>query len=104
MGWDGRRPNDHILPRPDKPDGHPPDAGEAVPRGPGRNLGPLDGLVQSRQGLGTNERAPGWTRSSGGDLPGLDDGVAQVGRLGLLDDARGAEADVSPGVVEQAGA
>jgi hypothetical protein len=48
-----------------EPDRHPPDAGEAVARNVGRDLAPLDGLVQSRQRLGTKERrgeelVPAW--------------------------------------------
>ena len=39
-----------------EPDLHPPDAREAVARDFRRNLAPLDGLVQSRQRLGTKER------------------------------------------------
>src|SRR5215207_1894801 len=40
----------------EEPDLHPPDAGEAVARDVGWELTPLDGLVQSRQRLGTKER------------------------------------------------
>src|SRR6266566_1390874 len=39
----------------EEPDRHLPDAGEAVARDVGRDLAPLDGLVQSRQRLGTKE-------------------------------------------------
>jgi hypothetical protein len=39
-----------------EPDRHPPDAGEAVARDVGRDLAPLDGLVQSRQRLGAKKR------------------------------------------------
>src|SRR5207249_11551041 len=39
-----------------EPDRHPPYAGEAVARDVGGDLAPLDGLVQSRQRLGTKER------------------------------------------------
>jgi hypothetical protein len=55
-GW----PLEH-QPRPEhgvagEPDWHPPDAGEASARDVGRDLAPLDGLVQSRQCLRTKER------------------------------------------------
>ncbi|CAN5850778.1 hypothetical protein BH24CHL6_BH24CHL6_12230 [soil metagenome] len=40
----------------EEPVRHTPDAGEAVARDVGRDLAPLDGLVPSRQRLGTKER------------------------------------------------
>ena len=40
----------------EEPDRHPPDAREAVARDVGRDLAPPDGLVQSRQRLGTKKR------------------------------------------------
>ena len=65
LGVVGRGPSQPIrqIPRPtpehgvaEEPDRHPPDAGEAVARDVGRDLAPLDGLVQGRQRLGTKER------------------------------------------------
>src|SRR5207245_156399 len=65
LGVVGRGPSQLIrqLPGPtlehgvaEEPDAHPPDAGEAVARDVGRDLAPLDCLVQSRQYLGTKQR------------------------------------------------
>ncbi len=65
LGVVGRGPSQLIRQNPgpmlehsvaQEPDPHPPDAGEAVARDVGRDLAPLDGLVQGRQRLGTQER------------------------------------------------
>ena len=65
LGVVGRGPSQPIrqVPGPapehgvaEEPDRHPPDAGEAVARDVGRDLAPLDGLVQGRQRLGPQER------------------------------------------------
>src|SRR6266496_4254070 len=65
LGVVGRGPSQLIsqLPGPtpehgvaEEPDRHPPDTSKAVARDVGRDLAPLDGLVQCRQRLGTKER------------------------------------------------
>ena len=65
LGVVGRGPSQLIrqVPGPtpehgvaEEPDRHPPDAGEALAGDVGRDLAPLDGLVQRRQCLGAQER------------------------------------------------
>ena len=64
LGIVSRRPSQLVreFPRPtlehgvaEQSDPHPPDVGEVVARDVGRDLAPLDSLVQSRQRLGTKE-------------------------------------------------
>ena len=65
LGVVGRGPSQPVrqIPGPapehrvaEEPDRHAPDAGEALARDVGRDLAPLDGLVQGRQRLRTKER------------------------------------------------